>query len=260
MKILSKFSLAGKVAVITGGYGHLGKYMSEGLSEAGAHVVVAGKSRDKFRKTFPDTKDLKISFEKTDISSTVSIKTAFKKITKDHGRIDILVNNAFYSEGDSPESMTDDEWNRGINGALNSVFRCIREIIPHMKKSAGNIINVSSMYGMVSPDFRVYNDYPEFFSPPNYGAAKAGVIQLTRYYAVYLAGYGIRVNCVSPGAFPSPIVQKEKKFTEALSRKIPLGRVGNPEELKGIMVFLASDASSYVTGQNFIVDGGWTVR
>jgi len=258
MKILSKFSLAGKVAVITGGYGYLGKYMSEGLAEAGAQVVVAGKSKDKFRKTFPDHKRSKIDFEQMDISSTASLKKGFKKIKKDFRKIDILVNNAFYSEGGSPESMTDEQWNRGIDGALNSVFRCTREVIHYMKNRSGKIINVSSMYGTISPDFRVYRDHPECFNPPNYGAAKAGVIQLTKYYAVYLAKYNVTINSISPGAFPSEAIQKKTDFIKRLEDRIPMGRIGNPDELKGVLVFLASNASSYITGQNIIVDGGWT--
>lgn len=259
MNILTKFSLAEKIAIVTGGYGHLGKYICEGLAEAGAKVIVCGKSESRFNQVFyNNTKSL--SFLHIDISSTKSIKTTFAKISKKYGTLDILINNAFYIKGQSPEAITDAEWNCGIDGTLNSVFRCIREIIPYMKKQEkGNIINIASMYGFISPDFKIYQENPEFFNPPHYGSAKAGVIQLTKYYAVYLSKFNIRVNCISPGAFPSPDARIQKNFIKRLSQNIPLGRIGDPEELKGIVVFLASDASSYMTGQNVIVDGGWTI-
>jgi gluconate 5-dehydrogenase len=115
------------------------------------------------------------------------------------------------------------------------------------------------MYGMVAPDFTVYDDFPDFLNPPHYGAAKAGIIQMTKYFASYLAPYGILVNAVSPGAFPSADVQKHTGFIAALGKKNPLKRIGQPDELKGVFVFLASNASTYVTGQNIAVDGGWTV-
>lgn len=260
MSILSRFSLKGKTAIVTGGAGHLGRHISQGLASAGASVIVCGKDFRKYHQVFGSDRSGNISFVKMDISSTTSIKAAYKEIQKKYGTIDILVNSAFYSKGNSPESMTDDVWSYGIDGTLSSVLRCIREVIPYMKKNKkGNIINIASMYGVVSPDFRIYKDSPEVLNPPNYGAAKAGVIQLTKYYAVYLAKYNIRVNCISPGAFPSPVVQKKKNFIEKLSQRIPLGRIGNPDEIPGVVVFLASDASSYITGQNIIVDGGWTI-
>lgn len=257
MKNKECFSLKGKVAVVTGGYGHLGRAMVNGLSDAGARVVVAGKDKTKFKKVFGGSR--MVEFEKIDISSTPSIKSCFRNIIKKFGAIDVLVNNAIYRKGVSPEKMTDAEWNYGVDGVLGSVFRCIREIIPHMKKRGGNIINISSMYGVVSPDFRIYEYNPSSFSPPDYGAAKAGVIQLTKYYGVYLAQYKIRVNCITPGPFPAKEGQNAKRFAAALAAKTVVNRYGNPDDLKGPVVFLASDASSFITGHNLIVDGGWTI-
>lgn len=258
MTSLSEFLLNKKVSIVTGGYGHLGIKISEALRDAGSVVVVAGKDEDKFNKIFGKAKN--IYFVKMDISSGDSIKKAFKKIKKDFNHIDILINSAFYSKGASAEKISDNDWNYGLDGALSSVFRCIREVMPYMKKAkAGNIINISSMYGVISPDFSVYKNAPHFFNAPQYGASKAGVIQLTRYYAVYLAKFGIRVNSISFGPFPSYEVQKNKDFADKLAKKTPLGRIGNAEEVKCPVIFLASPASSYVTGHNLIVDGGWTI-
>jgi len=260
VSVLSEFLLNERVAVVTGGYSHLGKSISEALAEAGAAVTICGRSRDKYYHVLGKQNKPGISFVEIDISCTSSIKNAFKEVYEKHGSIDILVNNAIYSKGNSPEKMKDKDWNYGVDGVLNSVFRCIREVIPYMKKAKkGNIINISSMYGFVSPDFRIYEGNPDFFNPPHYGAAKAGVIQLTKYYAVYLAKYNIRVNCISPGPFPSQIVQKNRRFIEKLSAKVPMARIGEPNELKGPVIFLASDASSYIAGQNIIVDGGWSI-
>jgi gluconate 5-dehydrogenase len=157
--------------------------------------------------------------------------------------------------------MTDDEWAYGIDGSLNSVFRCIREVIPYFKsQGAGKIINVSSMYGIVAPQFEVYDDFPQFLNPPHYGAAKAGIIQLTKYYASYLGKLNINVNAVTPGPYPSDKVQKSDGFVKELEKKTCLNRIGNPEDLAGAFVFLASDASNYITGHNIVVDGGWTIK
>ena len=255
------FSLRGKVAVVTGGYGHLGRSFCKGLAGAGSRVVAAGRDYNGFKRAFGKGNNRKITFEQMDISSEESVKTAFENIYKKAKRIDILVNNAVYLRGfDEPAEISSSDWNYGVDGTLNSVFRCIKLVVPYMKSAKkGSIINISSMYGVVSPDFSIYKGYEGYFSPPNYGAAKAGVIQLTRYYAVYLARYGIRVNCICPGAFPNPNIVKRKRFIQKLSAKIPMGRIGRPEELEGAIVLLACDASSYMTGQNIIIDGGWTV-
>jgi len=257
MSIINDFTLKNKVAVVTGGYGHLGKATTKALCEAKAKVIVAGKSKEKFEKALNREQD--ICFVEMDISSTNSIKQALKEMNDKFFHIDILINNAVYVKSEPAETMNDETWNAGVDGVLNSTFRCIREVLPYMKSTGGSIINISSMYGVVSPDFRIYKNHEKFTNPPQYGAAKAGVMQLTRYFAILLAEYAIRVNCISPGSFPSKEVQKDKDFIDNLKNKVPLGRIGTPEDLKGSIVFLASKASSYITGQNLIVDGGWTI-
>ncbi len=264
MVIFDEFKLTGKVAIVTGGYSHLGSAFTEVLAEANANVVIAGRDSKKaellMNRIGEKLHESSVDFVYMDISSTESIRCAFREVWEKHSKVDILVNNAVYCKHNILENMTDEEWNYCIDGTLNSLFRCIREITPYMKKQkSGSIINISSMYGMISPDFRVYGNCKDQLNPPNYGAAKAGVIQLTKYCAVWLAKYGIRVNCISPGPFPSHNVQRNKEFIDKLCNKVPLGRIGKPEDLKGALVFLASDASSYVMGHNLVVDGGWTI-
>ncbi len=257
------FNLNNKIVLITGGYGHLGKAITESLLFHGATVYVLARDNKKFLESFKDSEVNcdKLFFEKCDISSTDDIINAFKNIESSSGRIDVLINNAVYLKGQSPEKMSDDDWQIGIDGTLNSVFRCIREVIPYFKKNnAGKIINVSSMYGVVAPQFEVYDDFPQFLNPPHYGAAKAGIIQLTKYYASYLGHCGINVNTITPGPFPSVPVQEEIGFVNALKSKTCLDRIGKPEDLAGAFVFLASEASNFITGQNIIVDGGWTSK
>ncbi len=257
-KTTDLFSLGGKVALVTGGYGHLGSAITLGLAEAGAKVYVLARSAEKFGKAFyGDIGNTR--FQNCDISDAESVAAAFKSVQEQEGKIDILINNAFYSAGQNPEGLTEEQWALGIDGNLNSVYRCIREVIPYLRdNSGGRIINVASMYGMVSPNFGIYEQSPASLNPPHYGAAKAGVIQLTKYFACYLGKSGITVNAVSPGPFPNKEVQRDSTFMQRLQEKTPLNRIGQPNELKGAFVFLASDASSYITGQNLAVDGGWT--
>lgn len=257
--IVHSFNLSDKVILITGGYGHLGKAITESLLFHKAKVVVLGRSKDKFQKVFVNNTNL--HFLSCDISSTTSIKNAYNQAHNQFNSIDVLINNAYYMQGQSPENMRDEDWETSIDGTLNSVFRCIREVIPYMKnQNSGKIINLSSMYGMVAPQFEVYEDFPEYLNPAPYGAAKAGIIQLTKYYASYLGIFGIQVNAVSPGPFPSEKVQESKKFIDDLATKTCLNRIGKPEDLAGAFVFLSSEASNYVTGQNIVVDGGWTAK
>jgi gluconate 5-dehydrogenase len=259
MNLIESFNLKNKVAIVTGGYGHIGTAITHGLCEAGATVIVAGRSNDKFEKVFSSNNN-NILFQDMDLSKTESIIECFQTVFNKFGKIDILINNAFYLEGQDPEKMTDKDWNFGIDGTLNSVYRCIREIIPYMKeKNKGKIINISSMYGMVSPDFEIYKETPQFLNPPHYGAAKAGVIQLAKYYAVYLGTCNINVNTITLGPFPSSSVQENNIFIENLNKKNPLHRIGKPDDVKGACVFLSSNASDYITGHNLVIDGGWTI-
>ncbi len=257
----SVFSLKGSVVVITGGYGHLGKGMVNALLNHGASVIVCGRSEKKFLTSFKHLKKESLHFEFCDVGDADSIREAFDQIAKKYKKIDVLINNAFFSSGQSPEHMSDEDWDFGIRGVLSSVFKCIREIIPFFKENkAGKIINVSSMYGILAPDFKIYDRSPEFLNPPHYGAAKAGVVQLTKYYASYLGKFNINVNCLSPGPFPSDTVQRDSNFMEELCSKTSLNRIGKPEDLGGSLVFLASKASDYITGHNLVVDGGWTIK
>lgn len=256
-----EINVKNKIILITGGYGYLGKAIVSSMLKHGGIIYVLGKDQLKFTTSFLDINDKHLHFEYCDVSDSEKIKCAFKKIYDKEGRIDVLINNAFYSRGQSPETMTDEDWSYSIEGTLDSTFKCIREIIPFFTKdNSGKIINVSSMYGLVAPDFDIYKEAPEFLNPPHYGAAKAGIIQLTKYYASYLGKFDIQVNAVTPGPFPSLEVQNDKNFIEKLINKTTLNRIGKPEDLAGAFVFLSSAAADYITGQNIIVDGGWTIK
>lgn len=257
------FNLENKVAIVTGGYGHLGTAMVNALLRYGAIVYVAGRSKDKFVEKFEQQVDEKLFFIEIDIMKSKSIEKCFEKVFKDQGRIDVLINNAHSAKGNSQENMSDEDFLYTMDGVLGSIHKSIRAIIPYMKKQKfGKIINISSMYGIVSPDFRLYkgDDCEKYTNPPHYGAAKAGVKQLTKYYAVLLGTSNIQVNAIAPGPFPSLKVQNENpKFIERLKAKNPLNRIGVPEDLDGTVILLSSRASDFMTGQTIQVDGGWTI-
>lgn len=261
MDVMELFSLKGKVAIVTGGTGHLGSAISGALAEAGANVVIASRNEDRCRELAEAlSKKHKIHVIGTglDIRRMDIVRDCMRKVNDEMGAIDILINNAAFSKQGDIETMTEQDWLEGIDGTINSVFRCTQAVVPYMKaQKYGVIINISSMYGVVSPDPGIYGD-SGYDNPPNYGAGKAAILQFTRYAACHLATKGIRVNAISPGPFPNPEVQKNQRFISNLKNKVPLGRIGQPYELKGAVVFLASEASSYITGQNIVVDGGWT--
>lgn len=259
MNTIELFSLKGKTAIVTGGCGHLGRAMVAALADAGASVWVAGTNHDKFLRVFGS--DTTLRFVKIDIMDSTSIREAFTKVAAEAGQIDVLINNAaqYAGIGKKSEELSDDDWVRCIEGIAGSTYKCIREVLPFMK-AGGSIVNIASMYGIVSPYLAVYEPPCEAsLIPVNYSAGKAGVIQMTRYFGTYLIDRKIRVNSISPGPFPSPKVQENKVFADRLREKNPSHRLGDPEDLKGAVLFLASDASKYVVGQNIQVDGGWTI-
>jgi NAD(P)-dependent dehydrogenase (short-subunit alcohol dehydrogenase family) len=257
------FSLRGKTAVVTGGAGYLGTAISETLAELGANLVIASRDQAKceekcgeiVRTVGGSVKTLALEL---DVLKQGSATEFFAKVRQHFKTVDILVNNAWSGNKNSWESISDEDWEHDIDMSLNSVFRMTKAAFPDLKASRGVILNIGSLYSHLGPDYRMY-DGKEFANPPSYGAAKAGVIQFTKYLASFLSPHGIRVNALSPGAFPHPPTQKHKEFMERLASKTPLNRIGQPDDLKGAVALLCSDAGCYITGQDLHVDGGWGV-
>lgn len=255
-------SLKGKTAVVTGGAGYLGTAMCETLAELGANLVLASRNKDKCvaraEELAKQNSGIRAIGLGVDVLDKESIKQFVEDVHAQFGEIDILINNAWSGNKNTWESISDVDWEYDINMSLNSVFRLTKAFFPDLKSTRGVILNIASMYGHIGPDHRIY-DGKEFANPPSYGAAKAGVLQFTRYLASFLSPHGIRVNALSPGAFPHPPTQKHTVFMEKLGSKNPMNRIGQPEELKGAVALLCSNAGSYMTGQNVCVDGGWTI-
>jgi gluconate 5-dehydrogenase len=257
------FSLKGRTALVTGGAGLLGSEISTVLAELGANVVVASRDEGKCKtfaqglsEHFPDQTFTGIAL---DIQSTDSAKAAVEQVLALHGQLDILVNCSWTGRKNSFDSITEEDWMFDIDICLHGVFRTIKAAMPALKESKGVILNVASMYGIVAPDYRIYEG-TDHVNPPSYGAGKAAVLQFTRYLASFMSPHGVRVNAIIPGPFPYESTQEQfPDFIDRLRAKNPLGRIGKPHELKGAAALLCSDASSYMTGQNISVDGGWTV-
>ena len=256
------FDLTGKVCIVTGGMGYLGSENVKILKDFGATVVVTDIRQAEERWANAQQAD-KVGdmFVVCDVSSAESMRECFQTVYDKYGSIDVLVNCACYGGAHGKNSfleyMSDDLFNTGVEGTLGVVFRGMREVVPFMKETGGSIINYCSMYGLVSPDLRIYGDSYQR-QPAAYGAGKAGVAQVTRYAAGDLAHYGIRVNCVTPGPFPNPANQGDERFNNELAKKTMLERYGQAYEMAGAVLLLASDASSFMTGTNIVVDGGWT--
>lgn len=255
-------SLKGKTAVVTGGAGYLGTAMSETLAELGCNLILASRDGAKCEKKAEEIAQQYSSIKavglQVDLLDKESIKQFVDKVHQNVGAIDILINNAWSGNKNSWESISDRDWEYDINMSLNSVFRLTKAFFEDLKATRGVILNIASMYGHIGPDYRIY-DGKEFANPPSYGAAKAGVLQFTRYLASFLSPHSIRVNALSPGAFPHPPTQKHEAFMQKLGSKNPMNRIGQPDELKGAVALLCTDAGSYITGQNICVDGGWAI-
>lgn len=254
------FDLGGKVAIVTGATGWLGSAMSRALAEAGARVVVTSRDGDQaagFATTLPGNGHIGLAFAQDD---TDSIPAFVAQVVEQMGQIDILVNNAYGGTAPDIDTATAEDFDRAYHTGVTAYFLLAREVVFHLRQRSapGSIINIGSMYGVVASYPEAYVDLP-VNSPPNYHGLKGGIVHLTRHLAAYWAGDGVRVNTISPGPFPAQRVKDAMPdFIKRLDAKTPLGRMGLPEELKGLTVLLASDAGSYITGQNILVDGGWT--
>jgi len=253
------FDLSGRVALITGADGHLGFSMAHALAEAGCRVVVASLNPKTACRTAAKLKGAQKGRHLSvaiNYMSEAAIRRGFSSAVKQAGHIDVLVNNGHEPLAADWSSVTGTQFTRQLGNATG-YFLLARLVRDHAaKRNAGaNIIMLGSMYGLVASYPGVYKNLGPA-NPAAYQTVKGGIIQLTRHLAVYWASDGVRVNCLSPGPFPAPGVSS--KLVKRLAGKSPMKRMGRPHELKGAIVFLASDASSYVTGQNLVLDGGWT--
>ena len=255
MRYKSLFSCENKVAVVTGGAGLLGSEMVKALVEFGATVYIADIDENKMMKISEGTG---IRYVPMDIASEDSIHKAFEQVVSEHGRIDCLVNSAYPRTkdwGEKIERVKFSSWKQNVDSHLGGYFICCRKAAEQMKRQGGGaIINLASIYGVVAPDFSIYEG-TEMTMPAAYSAIKGGIIALTKYIATYYSKYNVRANVISPGGI---FDSQEESFVKKYSERTPLGRMGTPFDVAGAVVFLASDASSYITGHNLIIDGGWT--
>lgn len=262
------FSLKNKTAVVTGALGLIGKEHCKALSEAGANVVVAdidGSKCSELAKTL-STESIGVSL---DVTKKDSIQSLRDNVLKKFRHIDVLVNNAAINDMfEDPKAATEQSkfenyplelWQKSIDVNLTGVFLCSQILGFEMaKQKSGSIINIASTYGITAPDQSLYiekDGTQSFYKPPAYSATKGAVIMFTKYLAAYWGKDGIRVNTLTPGGVEN---NQDEFFIEKYSSKTPLGKMAKPSDYKGALIFLASDASSYMTGANLIVDGGWT--
>lgn len=255
------FDLTGKVALIIGGTGYLGTAMSEALAEAGARVAIGSRNQqraDAAASRLPGEPEKHLGMV-CDMADERSIRQCVEQVAERFGSLNILVNGVTRGSRAKLDQATKQDLNELLDVDLVGPFIAAQQAARHMRAAGGGtIINIGSMYGIVGSYPEVYEGVDNV-SPPAYHAAKGGLIHLTRYQAVYWAKDHIRVNCISPGPFPRPVqFAGRNKFLPRLAERVPMGRIGMNWEIKGAVVFLASEASSFVTGHNLVIDGGWT--
>lgn len=253
------FDLTGRVALLSGGCGHLGSAMSRALAEAGASVVLTSRDAAKARaaaESLPRVGPARHFGMSLDHMQPDTLADRVRETISLAGRIDILVNNGHEALGSDLTTVTAEQFSRHLANATG-YFVLSRLVHDHAvaRGAPASIIQLGSMYGVVGSYPDAYADICAA-SPVAYHTLKGGIVHMTRHLAVYWAKDGVRVNCLSPGPFPSE--KAPAAMVERLCTKSPMGRMGQSSELKGVIVFLASDASSYMTGQNLLIDGGWT--
>jgi NAD(P)-dependent dehydrogenase (short-subunit alcohol dehydrogenase family) len=249
------FDLAGRVAIVTGGSRGLGREMAEGLAEAGARLVLCARRADWLAPTVADLRGAGHQVESMtcDVADPAQVRAVVELTLRSFGRVDILVNNAGISWGAEPEDMPLDRWHSVLEANLTGAFLFAQAVSHDMlTRQAGSIINIASVAGLQG----LVNG-PHY---AGYAASKAGLLGLTRELAASWGRRGVRVNAIAPGFFHSRLADAVIPLAEpSIHASNPIPRVGRPGEWKGVCVFLASDASSYITGQTIVVDGGGTV-
>ena len=272
----SLFSLEGKTALLTGASGFLGRVFGQTLLENGTRLVALGRSEKLETQVSQWVLEFgadRVHGYRVDMYDLEALEKVLDTIIACESFVEILVNNAyelgvntgFNSPDGTLETASLDQWTRHFTSGIYWPAFLVKKLGPAMKDHGrGSIINISTMYATVAPNPHLYED-TTFFNPPGYSVAKAGLLAFTRYVASFWGQYGIRSNAILPGPFSNTedtgpnSVKKGDFFLERLANRTTLGRIGRPEELAGALIFLASDASSYVTGHALSVDGGWTI-
>jgi NAD(P)-dependent dehydrogenase (short-subunit alcohol dehydrogenase family) len=261
------FDLHHRVVLLTGAAGHLGRAMSRAILEAGADLVMCSRREATLkeeRDRLPEELHSRCHIMPADVTRADTPEFLRSAIEKRFGVLHGIVNNAYSGKPGKMDCIGADDFLLACSYNLVAPFALVKALTPLLESTARSgpvttsIVNVASMYGSVSPDPSVYGDSGKN-NPIHYGASKGGMIQMTRYLACHLGQLGIRVNSIAPGPFPDTQLDPGiPGFYERLAMKVPMGRVGKPEEVAGPVVFLLSDASAYVNGANLPVDGGWT--
>ena len=264
------FDLTGRVAIVTGGVGLLGAEFSRTLAEAGAAVMIADLNGEAAKSLAASLTQIgyRTTSHETDVTSPDSVKKLVIKTKKAFGRLDILVNSAALDPKFDPQSSESHSgafesypvelWQRALYVNLTGVMLCCQAAVqPMLEQASGTIINLSSIYGVSAPDQRLYQRVgrPPQYKPVYYTVTKAGILGLTKYLSAYYAGKNIRVNALTPGGVFNG---HDEEFLAAYTARSMMGRMAEKDEMNGALLFLASDASKYMTGANLIVDGGWT--
>jgi len=266
---MNQFSLKDKVAIVTGALGLLGLNHCEALAEAGASVIITDldeQACQDFAAKLP-TRSIGMGL---DVRRKDSVKATLEKVLAEFKKVNILVNNAAINdmfetpglaiENSKFENYPLEIWQKFLDINITGVFLCSQIIGSHMANSGGgSIINIASTYGIVAPDQSLYRDKngkQKFYKSPAYPTTKGAILAFTRFLAAYWGNKSVRVNAISPGGIEN---QQDDFFVKEYAKKTPLDRMAKPTDCKGALVFLASDASDYMTGANLIVDGGWTI-
>ncbi len=258
-------SLKGRVALVTGGAGHIGRAIAHTYAELGAAVVVldrTGSAAESVAQKLTETYGVLATALHIDLADEASVRKVPQRVVETCGRLDIVVNNAAFVGTDGLEGWTapvEDQsietWRQALEVNLTAPFLLVQQAIPFLKASGkGAVINVGSIYGVLGPDWRLYDDATVAGTPAAYGASKGGLMQMTRWLATALAPH-VRVNGIVPGGVER---NTPEEFRRKYVSRTPLNRMAREEDMKGIAAFLASDLSAYITGQCIMVDGGWS--
>lgn len=258
---MNSFSIENKHILITGATGYLGSKLAISLANKGAHIYVNSR-------TLKNCSDLVTTITNSGGKATIACfdvtkREDIEKFSTEVKIMDVVINNSYSGAGGNIESSREEDYLDTYKSSVIASSSLIQLLLPALRSAVklnghASIINIASMYGLVSPDQRIYSSI-EGTNPPFYGAAKSALIQWTKYAACEFAKENIRINSISPGPFPSAASQEKfPSMIKEIVNKVPMGRLGRPEELVGPIIFLSSEASSFVTGTNLIVDGGWT--